>query len=752
MIKKLFKDVICKKIICVSLALLMCMMVTDISFADENVYTISLASGITEVYKDSDFNVDVQIASEVRSEFTNADLEILYDSTKVKYKGAVTSDMVKVTSSEYGHILISDYGIKKQLTDGKAKLVTLTFTALGAGSAGFSIADGAETGDGGIISEKTGIGAVCSVTVKNKESQGGGDSSGNVDARVWDGRSIDVSWFDKNTYDGTDDYYIETPAQFAGLAALVNGIYNKEIDTIKGDKSAIVDNFATSGTSSGPQGSNKSTPDYHYGSYNFKGKTIYLTADIDMGDSNYMPVGGQYLMRKNNYNTKISSSFCGMLDGQGHSITINCDRHCSTGNYGDGASVGLIGLLGLHDNDPADERPSGAGICDLAVYGSVYANRSVGGIVGKIGKTADGAVIERCANYADVKNTDSKGVGGIAGSGWNGGVIRDCYNAGNITSTYASCPVGGISGSNEIQLENCYSYGKITALKSSFAMGIGTNNGGAPMTYVKNCWYLKDSASGGYYTNNKADDSGAMTDAEMKEAEFVDTLGDAFSYDSHNINNGYPVLKWQKSGADKDSGGSGGTGGNTGQTTQTLPFDDIDNHWAKDSIGYIYKYKLINGISATKFAPDRSLSRAMLVTVLYRLDGEPSVSGSMPFSDVPDGSWYSKAVLWASQHDIVKGYGDGRFAPEASVTREEMAAIFMRYASYKGVKTESRADISGYTDKDKVASWALEPVEWSVSKGLIKGRTAEMLAPKGTTTRAETAAVLERYMKNVIPA
>ena len=238
-------------------------------------------------------------------------------------------------------------------------------------------------------------------------------------ASAWDGKSIDVSWFSPEK----EEYHIATGAQLAGLAAVVNGIYNKDCKVTAGKKSYIVDNRSVNNTSSGPNGNNLSTADYHYGAYNFAGKTVYLDADIDMSAGNYMPVGGQYLMQKENFDTKISSSFCGTLDGQGHIVNIKCDRHCKA-RYGDGSSVGLIGRLGVHDND---EVPAGTPtVRNVIVTGYIYANRSVGGIVGKIGQTGGGGIIENCANYASVNNTDAKGVGGIVGAGWNAGEIRNC--------------------------------------------------------------------------------------------------------------------------------------------------------------------------------------------------------------------------------------------------------------------------------------------------------------------------------------
>ena len=226
----------------------------------------------------------------------------------------------------------------------------------------------------------------------------------------WDGTTIDVRWYSKTA----TEFYISTPEQLMGLAAIVNGIYNAEITTIIGDKSVIVANEAGEVEDSGSQ--NKSTNVYYFGADDFNGKTVYLTADLDMGGRynaatetwsgpNYMPIGGQYLMASEDVSTKLGSSFCGVLDGQGHTIyNVYCSRR-SVNNYGDGQSVGLIGRLGVHDNDPLEMRPSNAVVRNLAVTGYIYANRSVGGIVGKIGKTNGGAVIENCANFATVANT-----------------------------------------------------------------------------------------------------------------------------------------------------------------------------------------------------------------------------------------------------------------------------------------------------------------------------------------------------------
>ncbi|MDR1328580.1 MAG: hypothetical protein LBK23_03160, partial [Oscillospiraceae bacterium] len=376
-------------------------------------------------------------------------------------------------------------------------------------------------------------------------------ASGNPTASVWDGETIDLRWYNPTA----SEYHISYPAELAGLAAIVNGIYNEDIRYIFGDEKYIVNNVVE-GASSG--GGNMTTGTYHYGADDFNGKTVYLDADINMGaGNNYMPIGGQYLMAKNDYSTKLSSSFCGTLDGQGHSVTIYADRHCSTGNYGDGASVGLIGRLGVHDGDAAELRPTNPTVKNLAVYGSVRGNRHVGGVVGKIGKTAynngdatGGAIIESCANFASISSTDSKGIGGIVGASWNGGTIRNCYNAGPVAG---GTPAGGIAGSNEIRIENCYNVGAISSSNGkNYAMAIGSFNGSFGHS-VEKAYYLKDSAPGGGYFGGGYS-GGDMTADEMKSEEFLDLLGEEFAQDVGGvINNGYPVLKWQSSGRTGDT-------------------------------------------------------------------------------------------------------------------------------------------------------------------------------------------------------
>ena len=176
-----------------------------------------------------------------------------------------------------------------------------------------------------------------------------------------------------------------------------------------------------------------------------------------------------------------------------------------------------------------------------------------------------------------------------------------------------------------------------------------------------------------------------------------------------------------------------------------LPFTDMNGHWAYDAGSYAYKNSLMNGVNASRFAPDSTLNRAMMVTMLYRMTGSPAVSGNSVFSDVPSGKWYSHAVQWASVNGVVNGVGKDRFALDTQITREQMASMMMRYAQFKQYSTGKSADLSAFNDAGSISSWALESMKWANAAGLINGRTASTIAPQDTATRAEAATILMRF-------
>ena len=178
----------------------------------------------------------------------------------------------------------------------------------------------------------------------------------------------------------------------------------------------------------------------------------------------------------------------------------------------------------------------------------------------------------------------------------------------------------------------------------------------------------------------------------------------------------------------------------------TLPFTDVsDSDWFYDPVVYVYSQGLMTGTSATTFEPNTSLSRAMLVAVLHRLEGSPEASAG-DFTDVADGDWYAQAVNWAASVGVVNGFDDGTFQPNTAITREQLAAILRNYAAYKGMDVSTTGDLSTYTDAANVSDWAKESVEWAVGQGLLSGVTDDTLAPQACATRAQVAAILQRYL------
>ena len=173
-----------------------------------------------------------------------------------------------------------------------------------------------------------------------------------------------------------------------------------------------------------------------------------------------------------------------------------------------------------------------------------------------------------------------------------------------------------------------------------------------------------------------------------------------------------------------------------------LFIDVAPNAWYKDAVQYAYDNGLMTGVSATEFAPEATTTRAMIVSILARLEGVTSAEAA-GFGDVND-EWYATAVNWAANVGVVNGYEDNTFRPNQPITREQLAAILMNYASYKGEDVGARADLSNYTDQP--SAWATETMQWAVAEGLISGVTADQLQPQGNATRAQVAAILERFL------
>lgn len=179
-------------------------------------------------------------------------------------------------------------------------------------------------------------------------------------------------------------------------------------------------------------------------------------------------------------------------------------------------------------------------------------------------------------------------------------------------------------------------------------------------------------------------------------------------------------------------------------------FDDVpQNIWFASGVQFAAEQGLFTGVSANEFAPYDPMTRAMLVTVLHRLDGADA-SGTNSFTDVLNGKWYTNAIAWASANGIVEGLSGNRFAPNAPIAREQLAAILFRYAKACGYDVSARAELTAYADAAQVSTWAGDAMRWAVAAGLISGRSGAQLAPKGEATRAEVAVILMNFVQKVV--
>ncbi|HCU07923.1 MAG TPA: hypothetical protein DF480_02955, partial [Clostridiales bacterium] len=177
------------------------------------------------------------------------------------------------------------------------------------------------------------------------------------------------------------------------------------------------------------------------------------------------------------------------------------------------------------------------------------------------------------------------------------------------------------------------------------------------------------------------------------------------------------------------------------------PFGDVrTSDWFYEAVRYVYRNGLMQGTGGTNFKPDETTTRAMVVTILWRLERKPSAEGEASFNDVAGGAWYSDAVAWAAAKHIVTGY-QGAFDPNGTITREQMVVLLHRYAEYKGYDVSARADLSAY--KDAPSDWAQSGMSWAVAEGLILGDRNATLTPAGGATRGQVAAILQRMIENL---
>ena len=180
----------------------------------------------------------------------------------------------------------------------------------------------------------------------------------------------------------------------------------------------------------------------------------------------------------------------------------------------------------------------------------------------------------------------------------------------------------------------------------------------------------------------------------------------------------------------------------------TMPFTDVSRgQWFYDAVSFVYWRDLMDGVTSTQFAPDATTTRAMVVQILYRMAGSPTVRGSSPFYDVSNGAWYADAVIWAEANDIVNGMTTTTFAPNTAVTREQLATMLYRYAQYRHYNTSAgeNTNILSYYDANRISEYAFSALQWACGEGIMDGTGTGYLSPQGQATRAQLAAMLMRF-------
>ena len=182
--------------------------------------------------------------------------------------------------------------------------------------------------------------------------------------------------------------------------------------------------------------------------------------------------------------------------------------------------------------------------------------------------------------------------------------------------------------------------------------------------------------------------------------------------------------------------------------TGVNPFTDIsEKDWFYGDVMFVYENGLMLGTSKTLFSPHGTAMRGMMATILWRMEGSPVPKGKNSFTDVEAGKWYADAITWTTENGIFAGYGKDKFFPDDPITREQLAAIFYRYADYKGYDLTVKGDLDKFKDADKITDYAKTAMQWAVGSGLVKGKSGNLLDPQGTATRAEIAAMLHRFIE-----
>ena len=298
----------------------------------------------------------------------------------------------------------------------------------------------------------------------------------------------------------------------------------------------------------------------------------------------------------------------------------------------------------------------------------------------------------------------------------------------------------GSEGISHIAFSNCTALKSVTMLDGVKYIQMSAFNGCSSLTDVT----IPDSVT---YIANWAFAECESLKSVFLPASITSIGGQAFGYwfdnDAEGIKvEGFTIYGYTGTAAEEYANNEG-----FAFVAVDSSFQDVsDNAWYYDAVNYAVRHGLMNGVGNGNFAPDSPMTRAMLVTVLWRYENSPK-EGTNTFSDVPAGQWYTDAVAWAAANGIVGGVGGGKFDPNGNITREQMAAILYRYAQKKGFDTSAKGNLSKFPDAGKVSDWAKDAIAWAVGEGIIGGSDGKLL-PQGNATRAQVSTILMRFIEN----
>ena len=494
---------------------------------------------------------------------------------------------------------------------------------------------------------------------------------------AWDG-TVDISWYDP----AKTEYEIDTPAKLAGLAALVNGMADPTAKKIVGNMAYLVSKKVDNVMLVGAGGGNVFDTVYT-GGIDFAYKTIYLTADLDMGGRkgasgswtgpNWTPIGGKFPMKPAEANgdcMTLDTRFNGILDGQGHTIyNLYCNRYAAKG-FPYSMAVGVVGFLG--------------GNAD-------YAN----GVSGERSE-AEFVTLDALLTDADVTFADGDSLSFVC----DGGPYT------KFNPTYKDITEG----------KYYFKDGKAEEVPAALALvwGAGAAANGTVAGIAKT-----------------AKEAGLRFVCGTTEADFTEEKAAG----KRMLSGVMALIVVSAAKAEEKPA----------EETKTGFTDVLDTDWFKADVEKAVESKLMTGTSATAFSPKGVTTRAMVVATLYRLAGSPEVTEKAAFTDVVSGSYYEAAVAWAARNAIASGTSETTFEPNKAVTREQLAKFLFNYAVYQGMDAVTLSEnLSSFSDQAEISAYAVSALQWAVGAELIKGSDGK-LQPAGTATRCQFAALLNRF-------